>query len=160
MKILITGGAGFIGANLIHFLMEETDHSIVNADKLTYAGNLNSLSRFDGNTRLAFERVDIANAEQVKHLFKTHQPDWVMHLAAESHVDRSIDNPDEFIQTNIVGTFNLLHAAREYFETLDDNKAKKFRFHHVSTDEVYGSLDFQQSGFTEITPYAPLKTSP
>ena len=121
MKILVTGGAGFIGSNLIHYLIEHTRHSVVNVDKLTYAGNLESLASVQDSDRYAFEQADIVDSDAVQSLFKVHQPDAVMHLAAESHVDRSIDGPGEFIQTNIIGTFNLLQAARGYFETLTGN---------------------------------------
>ena len=155
MKILVTGGAGFIGANLIHHLIDDTDHSIVNVDKLTYAGNLESLEPVAENNRYAFEQVDIVDPVAVQALFTNHRPDAVMHLAAESHVDRSIDGPGQFVQTNIVGTFNLLQAAREHFGTLDDQAQQRFRFHHISTDEVYGSLDWEDPGFSESTPYDP-----
>jgi len=155
MKILVTGGAGFIGSNLIRFLLRETDHSVVNVDKLTYAGNLNSLADINDHERLQFEKVDIVDAEEVSRLFHQYQPDWVMHLAAESHVDRSIDGPGAFVQTNIVGTFNLLHSARHYFDQLNETRKSDFRFHHISTDEVYGSLQMDDAAFSETTPYDP-----
>lgn len=155
MKIIVTGGAGFIGSNLIRFLIQETEHQVVNVDKLTYAGNLNSLADVQDHARLAFEQLDIVDGLQVDRLFHRHQPDWVMHLAAESHVDRSIDGPADFVQTNIVGTFNLLHAARGYFDQLHGPSRETFRFHHISTDEVYGSLHLHDPPFRETTPYDP-----
>lgn len=155
LRILVTGGAGFIGSNLIRYLIEETNHQVVNVDKLTYAGNLNSLADICDDDRYSFEQVDIVEAGIVARLFKEYQPDAVMHLAAESHVDRSIDGPSAFIQTNIVGTFNLLHSARQYFDELVDSQKASFRFHHISTDEVYGSLNSENPGFSETTPYDP-----
>lgn len=154
MTILITGGAGFIGSNLIHYLINKTDHEIVNVDKLTYAGNLVSLKDIENNDRYTFEQVDICDYDNVRELFSNYSPDAVMHLAAESHVDRSIDGPGEFIQTNIVGTFNLLQSAYIYWKELPDEKKSKFRFLHVSTDEVFGSLG-ENGFFTETTPYDP-----
>ena len=155
MKILVTGGAGFIGSAVIRHIIENTQDSVVNVDKLTYAGNLESLTAISDNERYTFEKVDICNAEELKRVFETHQPDAVMHLAAESHVDRSIDGPAEFIQTNIVGTYNLLEAARAYWNKLPENKKINFRFHHISTDEVYGDLEGPTDLFTEETSYAP-----
>jgi len=161
LKILVTGGAGFIGSAVVRHIIESTQDSVINLDKLTYAGNLESLKSVDGNSRYAFEQVDICNREELDRVFKSHKPDAVMHLAAESHVDRSITGPAEFIQTNIVGTYNLLEAAREYWNTLNDDDKKSFRFHHISTDEVYGDLPHpdEQEGelplFTEETSYAP-----
>ena len=154
MKILITGGAGFIGSNLVRFLIEQTDHEVMNVDALTYAGNLNSLSDIAEHPRYQFSQVDICNAAAVNEVFMSFGPDWVMHLAAESHVDRSIDSPGAFIQTNVIGTFNLLQAARTRFESLSDSDRAKFRFLHVSTDEVYGSLG-ETGLFTESTAYDP-----
>jgi dTDP-glucose 4,6-dehydratase len=154
-KLLITGGAGFIGSAVIRHIIDNTKHSVVNIDKLTYAGNLESLESIENNDRYAFEQVDICDATEIKRLFNTHQPDIVMHLAAESHVDRSIDGPGEFIQTNIVGTYVLLEEARSYWSTLANSKKNAFRFHHVSTDEVYGDLEGTDDLFTEDTAYAP-----
>ncbi|MBH0003175.1 GDP-mannose 4,6-dehydratase, partial [Pseudoalteromonas sp. SWYJZ12] len=161
MKILITGGAGFIGSAVIRHIVENTNDSVINLDKLTYAGNLESLNSVANDGRYVFEQVDICNRTELDRVFKTHKPDAVMHLAAESHVDRSITGPAEFIQTNIVGTYNLLEAAREYWNTLNDDDKKSFRFHHISTDEVYGDLPHpdEQEGdlplFTEQTAYSP-----
>ena len=154
-KLLITGGAGFIGSAVIRHIIDNTNHSVVNVDKLTYAGNLESLSFIENNSRYAFEQVDICDAKEIKRVFNEYQPDIVMHLAAESHVDRSIDGPGEFIQTNIVGTYILLEEARGYWSDLDDDKKDSFRFHHVSTDEVYGDLEDTDDLFTEETSYAP-----
>jgi dTDP-glucose 4,6-dehydratase len=153
--ILVTGGAGFIGSAVIRHLINDTDYNVVNVDKLTYAGNLESLESVSDNSRYTFEHVDICDATEIKRVFKQHQPDIVMHLAAESHVDRSIDGPGEFIQTNIVGTYNLLEQARHYWAALGDAKKVGFRFHHISTDEVYGDLEGTDDLFTEETPYAP-----
>jgi dTDP-glucose 4,6-dehydratase len=155
MKLLITGGAGFIGSAVIRHIIDNTDHSVVNVDKLTYAGNLESLVSVENDSRYAFEQVDICDTNEIERVFKEHQPDIVMHLAAESHVDRSIDGPGEFIQTNIVGTYVLLEETRDYWSNLDSNKKDNFRFHHVSTDEVYGDLEGTDDLFTEDTPYAP-----
>lgn len=140
LNILVTGGAGFIGSAVIRHIIDDTDYSVVNVDKLTYAGNLESLASVSDNPRYAFEQVDICDASELKRVFNQHQPDIVMHLAAESHVDRSIDGPGEFIQTNIVGTYTLLEQARAYWNTLEGDKKANFRFHHISTDEVYGDL--------------------
>ncbi len=140
MKILVTGGAGFIGSAVIRHIINNTQDSVVNLDKLTYAGNLESLLEVSDSDRYAFEQVDICNADELKRVFTEQQPDAVMHLAAESHVDRSIDGPAEFIQTNIVGTYTLLEAARAYWTTLPEVRKQAFRFHHISTDEVYGDL--------------------
>ena len=161
MKILITGGAGFIGSAVIRHIVENTKDSVINLDKLTYAGNLESLKIVEDNSRYIFEQVDICNRTELDRVFNSHKPNAVMHLAAESHVDRSITGPAEFIQTNIVGTYNLLEAAREYWNKLNDDDKKSFRFHHISTDEVYGDLPHpdEQEGdlplFTEETSYAP-----
>ncbi|AXV66466.1 dTDP-glucose 4,6-dehydratase [Pseudoalteromonas lipolytica] len=161
MKILLTGGAGFIGSAVVRYIINHTEDSVVNLDKLTYAGNLESLKTVDTNERYTFEKVDICNRAELGRVFKVYKPDAIMHLAAESHVDRSITGPAEFIQTNIVGTYTLLEAAREYWNTLDINSQKAFRFHHISTDEVYGDLPHpsEHEGelplFTEQTAYAP-----
>ncbi|MBT2801099.1 dTDP-glucose 4,6-dehydratase [Halomonas sp. ISL-56] len=173
---LITGGAGFIGSAVVRELIQNTAHHVVNVDKLTYAGNLESLASIEANERYTFTQADICDAQAMQQLFKQHQPDVVMHLAAESHVDRSIDGPAEFIQTNVVGTAVLLEAARAYWNSLEGKRRDAFRFHHISTDEVYGDLaECEESGvrseeenspltsgqrahaslFTETTPYAP-----
>jgi len=154
-KLLITGGAGFIGSAVIRHIINNTDHSVINVDKLTYAGNLESLTSIEKNVRYTFEQVDICDANEIKRIFNEYQPDIVMHLAAETHVDRSIDGPGEFIQTNIVGTYLLLEEARDYWSNLDSDKKLNFRFHHASTDEVYGDLEGTDDLFTEDTPYAP-----
>lgn len=155
MKFLITGGAGFIGSAVVRHIMSNTANSVVNVDKLTYAGNLNSVSMLTANDRYAFEQVDICDATALAVLFSKHQPDAVMHLAAESHVDRSIDGPAAFIETNIIGTYTLLEAARSYWKDLPSERKTAFRFHHISTDEVYGDLHGTDDLFTESTPYAP-----
>lgn len=155
MKILVTGGAGFIGSAVIRHIISNTDDSVVNVDKLTYAGNLESLVSVSDNPRYALEQVDICDESAVNVVFERHQPDAVMHLAAESHVDRSIDGPAAFMETNIIGTYTLLEAARQYWNTLDDKAQRAFRFHHISTDEVYGDLEGPEDLFTEATPYAP-----
>ncbi|GAA0781873.1 dTDP-glucose 4,6-dehydratase [Castellaniella ginsengisoli] len=155
MKILVTGGAGFIGSALIRHLIGHTRHAVVNVDKLTYAGNLESLASVAQDPRYAFEHLDICDAAGLADAFARHRPDAVMHLAAESHVDRSIDGPAAFVQTNMVGTYTLLEAARAYWNGLDAAARAAFRFHHISTDEVYGDLAGTQDLFTEATPYAP-----
>ncbi len=154
MKILLTGGAGFIGSAVARQLIRETDAEVVNVDKLTYAGNLGSLAEAVDDPRHRFERVDICDADAVHRVFEWYRPDSVMHLAAESHVDRSIDGPGEFVRTNVVGTFTMLHAARAYWESLEGGARDRFRFHHVSTDEVFGSLG-PEGLFVEETPYDP-----
>jgi dTDP-glucose 4,6-dehydratase len=155
MKILVTGGAGFIGSAVIRHIIQNTKDSVINLDKLTYAGNLESLKGIADSDRYVFEQVDICNADELTRVFTEHQPDAVMHLAAESHVDRSIDGPAEFIQTNIMGTYVLLEAARSYWNELPENRKSVFRFHHISTDEVYGDLEGPADLFTEETSYAP-----
>ena len=154
MKILVTGGCGFIGSNLIRHLMETPEHQVLNVDKLTYAGNPHSLADLSADNRYAFSQSDICDGAAIGKLFTEFKPDWVMHLAAESHVDRSIDGPGEFVQTNVVGTFTLLQAARTHFESLTGPDRESFRFLHVSTDEVYGSLG-ADGLFTETTAYDP-----
>lgn len=155
MKILVTGGAGFIGSAVVRHIINDTQDSVVNLDKLTYAGNLESLTSVAGSERYAFEQVDICDRAALDRVFAVHQPDAVMHLAAESHVDRSIDGPAAFIETNIVGTYNLLEATRSYWNTMDGEHKAAFRFHHISTDEVYGDLEGTDDLFTETTSYAP-----
>lgn len=155
MKLLITGGAGFIGSAVIRHVIHHTADSVVNVDKLTYAGNLESLAEVADSDRYVFEQVDICDQAALDRVFKEHQPDAVMHLAAESHVDRSIDGPAAFIETNIVGTYALLEVARAYWNGLDADHRDTFRFHHISTDEVYGDLEGPDGLFTEETSYAP-----
>ncbi|KAA1054017.1 dTDP-glucose 4,6-dehydratase [Azospirillum argentinense] len=153
-RIVVTGGAGFIGSAVVRQLLAETDAFVVNVDKLTYAANLSSLPGAAENPRYAFEKVDICEGDALRRVFAEHRPDAVMHLAAESHVDRSIDGPGEFIQTNVVGTFRLLEAARGYWSSLSAEERAAFRFHHISTDEVFGTLG-DEGFFTETTPYSP-----
>lgn len=155
MKILVTGGAGFIGSAVIRYLIQETTDEVVNLDALTYAGNLDSLVDVSDSPRYRFEHADICDASAVRRIIQEHRPDAVLHLAAESHVDRSIDGPSAFIQTNIVGTSVLLEESRNYWQSLDNDAKERFRLHHVSTDEVYGELDKMDPQFTETTPYAP-----
>ena len=155
MKILITGGAGFIGSAVIRHILANTPDAVVNVDALTYAGNLESLPGAEQSPRYTFEHINICNQDLLDSLFEKHKPDAVMHLAAESHVDRSISGPGVFIQTNIIGTYNLLQASRQYYESLDDQAKSKFRFHHISTDEVYGDLHGTDELFTEDTSYSP-----
>lgn len=155
MKFLITGGSGFIGSAVVRHIIENTKDQVVNIDKLTYAGNKDNLIGVSQSDRYIFERIDICDHERIKEIFKIHAPDAVMHLAAESHVDRSIDSPSSFIQTNLIGTYNLLEISRNYWEKLIDVKRNNFRFHHISTDEVFGDLEPLGMPFTEKTPYAP-----
>jgi len=163
VKILVTGGAGFIGSAVVRHIINHTQDRVVNLDKLTYAGNPESVASVANSERYAFEQVDICDRAALDRVFKEHQPDAVMHLAAESHVDRSISGPADFIETNIVGTYTLLEAARAYWSSLDDQRKAAFRFHHISTDEVYGDLphpdEWHESAalplFTETTAYAP-----
>lgn len=152
---LVTGGAGFIGSAVVRHLLQQTNHRVINLDKLTYAGNLDSLASVSDNPRYQFVQLDICNRVALDQLFVEQKPDIIMHLAAESHVDRSIDGPGTFIQTNVVGTFTLLEAARSYWQQLDSESKDSFRFHHISTDEVYGDLHGTDDLFTEVTPYAP-----
>lgn len=155
MNIIVTGGAGFIGSAVIRHIIKNTDNQVLNVDKLTYAGNLESLVDVENNPRYSFKQIDICDADAVAQAFDDFQPDLIMHLAAESHVDRSIDGPAEFINTNIVGTYTLLEAARKYWQALEEEKKSTFKFHHISTDEVYGDLEGTTDLFTETTPYAP-----
>jgi len=155
MKILVTGGAGFIGSAVIRHIINNTNDSVINLDKLTYAGNLESLLDVSDSDRYNFEQVDICDRIELERVFAKHKPDAVMHLAAESHVDRSIDGPAAFIETNIVGTYTLLEASRAYWNSLGEDKKTAFRFHHISTDEVYGDLVGPEDLFTEETSYAP-----
>jgi len=153
--ILITGGAGFIGSAVVRHIIESTNDSVVNVDCLTYAGNLESIASVSTNSRYHFVQANICDAKAMADVFEKYQPDAVMHLAAESHVDRSIDGPADFMQTNIIGTFTLLETARSYWSKLSDDKKSAFRFHHISTDEVYGDLEGPEDLFTEETSYAP-----
>lgn len=155
MKILVTGGAGFIGSAVVRHIIRDTQDSVVNLDKLTYAGNLESLVDVADSDRYYFEQVDICDRTELDRVFSEHQPDMVMHLAAESHVDRSIDGPAAFIETNVMGTYHLLEAARQYWSSLEEANKSAFRFHHISTDEVYGDLEGKDDLFTETTSYAP-----
>ena len=155
MKILITGGSGFIGSALIRYIINQTLDSIINIDKLTYAANQSVLREIEDSPRYAFEKVDICDLKALESIFEKYQPDAVMHLAAESHVDRSIAGAGDFIQTNIVGTYTLLEVAKNYWYTLDEAKKSIFRFHHISTDEVYGDLSFSEPAFTEQSSYHP-----
>jgi dTDP-glucose 4,6-dehydratase len=155
MKILVTGGAGFIGSAVVRNILENTNDTVVNLDALTYAGNVESIPTGLMSARYVFEQVDICNLNEVTRVFAEHKPDAVMHLAAESHVDRSIEGPAEFIHTNVLGTFNMLECARQYWQGLPDDAKAAFRFHHISTDEVYGDLEGTDDLFTEETSYEP-----
>ena len=155
MKVVVTGGAGFIGSAVIRHIISNTQDDVINVDKLTYAGNLESLLSVSSSERYSFEQVDICNRGELDRVFSNYQPDVVMHLAAESHVDRSIDGPAAFVETNIVGTYTLLEAARHYWQSLNQESRSAFRFHHISTDEVYGDLEGPEDLFTETTPYDP-----
>ena len=164
LRFLVTGGAGFIGSAVIRLLIRETEHHVMNVDKLTYAGNLESLSDITENARYSFENIDICDFEEISRIFGEYKPDVVMHLAAESHVDRSINGPADFIQTNINGTYTLLEVARQYWSVLEDNAKEQFRFHHISTDEVYGSLGktglfTEETGYDPSSPYSASKAS-
>ena len=154
-NILVTGGAGFIGSAVIRHIIQNTNNQVLNIDKLTYAGNLESLKEIDQHSNYEFKQIDICDTEQITAAIDAFQPHAIMHLAAESHVDRSIDGPAAFIQTNIVGTYTLLEAARKYWMGLDAEAQQNFRFHHISTDEVYGDLEGTTDLFTETTSYAP-----
>ena len=155
MNVLITGGAGFIGSAVVRYILGDTDFDVINVDNLTYAGNLESLPEASDNRRYSFEQVDICDEAAIAKVFAQYQPTVVMHLAAESHVDRSITGPGTFIQTNIIGTYNMLEQARQYYENLTGLAKQAFRFHHISTDEVYGDLEGTDDLFTETTAYAP-----
>ena len=155
MNILVTGGAGFIGSALIRYLINETAHRVINVDKLTYAGNVESLASVSDSERYEFSNTDICDKQAIDLVFADFEPDIIMHLAAESHVDRSIQGPADFVETNIVGTYQLLEAARNYWSQLNDERKAAFRFHHISTDEVYGDLAFTDDLFSESTPYSP-----
>lgn len=154
-NILVTGGAGFIGSAVVRYIINSTDNRVLNVDKLTYAGNLESLESVNNNPRYQFLHADICDKLAMTKAFDDFEPDIVMHLAAESHVDRSIDGPIDFIQTNILGTYTLLEVARAYYQGLSDDKKHSFRFHHISTDEVYGDLEGTEDLFTEETSYSP-----
>lgn len=155
MNILVTGGAGFIGSAVIRHIINDTTHNVLNVDKLTYAGNLESLADISKSPRYQFSKTDICDQSEISELLHCFQPDIIMHLAAESHVDRSITGSHDFIQTNIIGTYSLLEAARHYYQKLHDDKKSTFLFHHISTDEVYGDLEGTEDLFTELTSYAP-----
>jgi dTDP-glucose 4,6-dehydratase len=155
MRYLITGGAGFIGSALIRHISENLNNVVVNVDALTYAGNLDSLASIEGQPNYSFSQINICNFDELKNVINSFKPNYIMHLAAESHVDRSIDSPSAFIQTNLIGTYNLLEASRFYFDSLPKSEQNIFRFHHISTDEVYGDLFGTKDLFTEVTPYSP-----
>ena len=155
MKVIVTGGAGFIGSALVRFLIRNTNYTIINVDKLTYAGNLKSLKEIDKSKRYFFEKLDICNKEKIREIFNKHNPGAIIHLAAESHVDKSIEGPQTFIDTNIVGTFNLLSVSLDYWKKLSNKKKNNFKFQHISTDEVYGDLTKDEKPFKEINQYKP-----
>jgi dTDP-glucose 4,6-dehydratase len=155
MKILVTGGAGFIGSALVRHIINHTDHKVLNIDKLTYAGNLGSLKSITSSNRYSFKNIDICDRSELNEAIFSFKPNFIMHLAAESHVDRSLSGPADFMQTNIIGTFNMLQISKDFFLTLDSRNKNIFRFHHISTDEVYGDLSDPNSFFTEKTPYNP-----
>ena len=155
LKFLIAGGAGFIGSAVIRHLIANTEFNIINIDKLTYAGNLESLETVKSSSRYKFEKIDICDESGIEYVFTKYRPLLIMHLAAESHVDRSISGPAEFLRTNIIGTFNLLQQSKKYFDNLSNDEKNMFRFHHISTDEVYGDLEIEDKLFKETTPYAP-----
>ncbi|MCO6552818.1 MAG: dTDP-glucose 4,6-dehydratase [Gilliamella sp.] len=155
MKFIVTGGAGFIGSAVVRHIINQTENEVLVIDKLTYAGNLESLDEISKNERFHFKQIDICDRKSLDSIITDYRPDIIMHLAAESHVDRSIDNPSAFIETNIIGTYTLLEASLAYWKTLDTTKQSTFRFHHISTDEVYGDLHGTNDLFTEKTPYSP-----
>jgi dTDP-glucose 4,6-dehydratase len=155
MKILITGGLGFIGSAVVRRILNTTNYTVINVDKMTYSGNKDSIPMSDQYSNYILEKIDICSAIEIKRVFKEYNPDVVMHLAAESHVDRSIDGPKVFLDTNIMGTFNLLQHAESYYKNLDQDNKNRFRFHHISTDEVYGDLGNTKKLFTEDTSYSP-----
>jgi dTDP-glucose 4,6-dehydratase len=155
MNILVTGGAGFIGSAVVRHILENTNNTVINVDALTYAGNLESIPTELQSERYVFQQVDICDYQALKQVFDEYKPNLVMHLAAESHVDRSIEGPGAFINTNVIGTFNMLECARHHWQNLTADAQAKFKFHHISTDEVYGDLEGTDDLFTEQTPYAP-----